>query len=577
MKKIILNKKIEIYLHIVIILAVGCIVYLNTLDSNWYLDDFSNIVNNTRIRTLDYSFRELFQSRGIVNLSFSFNYYLNNLDVGGYHLFNILLHLSTSLVVYLILKRVFVGQAWWALCAVLVFLVHPLQTQTVTYVVQRMAGMAGFFFFLSLYLYIVAREKMSRLESSWFFWLSALISGALAVMCKENAATLPVLLFLFDVFYLSDFKIPRTKRLFMLLPFFVVPLLFAVIRIGVPVIAGSSFQQLGTFETTNALESVTPLKYFSTEIPVYWIYIRLLIFPFGQALDYGYPFVDKILNLKSFFSLCGFFLLFVFVWVNKKKAPWLLFGVLWFFLSLSVESTFIPLEPIYEHRLYVPMFGFAVVVTFLLKLLAIFFRDYSMLFVIGYLFFLGVLAYSRNEIWRDPVLFWESNARQVVSGSRPIMQLADAYFQRGKMDLANITYKRAIQMAEAAGRSSELGAGYLVNMCVASERLAEFDSAVYYCRLAISKSPNYPSAHYNLGVVQYRQGDLVGSLKSFDRARRLSPPIPAAYYNYASVALEIGDIAPAEEIYTQLMLLDSSLALNLSQEMAAFREKRRLH
>ena len=123
----------------------------------WYFDDYNNIVNNPAIRTIDIT--QVGNARGLVNLSFALNYLVHGLNLPGYHLVNIILHTLTVLLVFQVSRRIFRDSWWWPLCVALVFALHPLQTQAVTYVVQRMAVMAGMFYFLALYLYVLFRNN----------------------------------------------------------------------------------------------------------------------------------------------------------------------------------------------------------------------------------------------------------------------------------------------------------------------------------------------------------------------------------------------------------------------------------
>lgn len=551
----------------IILLVVAIVLtYGHTLDVPWYYDDFHNIVDNPALRKIN--FEQFWHSRGLVNITFSLNYAIHGLNLPGYHLVNILFHLLTSLFVFLVAKRIFKDSPWWACCVALLFALHPLQTQAVTYVVQRMATMAGLFFFLSLYLYVRGRERAGLHRSGWPFWIGAWLCGALAVLCKENAATLPAAIVLFELFYSDGRRCPLSKKILYVLPFALVPLWIAAQKIGLPVFSGGSMQQVGNFETVQAAEKVAPLRYFVTELPVLWHYLRMLVAPWGQALDYGYPFATSLVNVKSVLSGFGLVILLGVSWWYRKQLPWLLFGISWILLTLSVESTFIPLDPVYEHRLYIPMFGFAVLIISFLRDGFPWGTKHAHVLTLVYLCVLALLAFHRNEVWRDPVRLWESNAQQVVTGYRPFMLLADAYYEKGQLEKARETYRESIRRAEEV-HVATLGAKFLLNLCVAAERVDDFSRAESFCGMAALKQPRNALTYYNLGVVQYRAGKQREALRTFDRSRELRPALAEAHYNFASIAYEMGDPSKVQAVLPILMRLDPVLARRLVLDVGA--------
>ena len=159
------NKTLRFDLTVIAgIVLLGSILYSNTLHVPWYMDDINNILDNQAVHSLGEAWQALFTSaRGFVNLTFAVNYALGGDNVVGFHVVNIAIHLLTSCLVFLLLKRVFRRNGLFAVGGALIFLAHPLQTQAVTYIVQRATGLAALFFsWPSIYTREPGRQQRSN-------------------------------------------------------------------------------------------------------------------------------------------------------------------------------------------------------------------------------------------------------------------------------------------------------------------------------------------------------------------------------------------------------------------------------
>lgn len=598
----------------------------------WYFDDFPGIVENTFILDRSQSLLKLLtSSRGIANLTFALNYRFGGVDVFGFHLVNLLIHISTSCLIFLVLKRVFRHSVSLCLLAATVFLVHPLQTQAVTYIVQRMTSLSGLFFFLALYLYIRAREELDSADRAsfrhWAFYIAALLFGAAAAFTKQNAAVLPVALYLFDRYFLPRERLNgRGRLLIYLLPFFLAPLWLGVRDVLLPAAAGAGLGELGHTQSLASQRYLTPLNYLVTEFSVVWLYIRLLFLPYGQALDYSYPLVERIVAWRNVFPLVGIVTLLGAAAIFRRKYPLLSFGIFWFFLTLAVESTIIPLDPVFEHRLYVPMFGFVLVVIGM-------FNPVRSRYVTGVLLFLlpllAWLTWQRNALWNDPVVFYEDNLRRAPWSERVSLSLAKSYSDAGRAADALIVLNRAVELnarydqiyvnlsriyiekgeyeqalaALQKGLAVKPGSEKLLdNLGVLYDMLGQSERAVQILKRAIEVAPRYPNAylnlgvvyaglgqwpeatncyqkaiglsyehaaaHHNLGVAYYRQNQLPRAREEFRIALEQNPRDAEALFNLASVSLELGDVSLALEALPRLSALGSPLAKELEREIA---------
>lgn len=539
-----MNKRWQDVSCFVLLIAAGSLLYSGTLHFPWLFDDFPNIVFNGMVHDLYDSLRHIFRSRGVAYLSFALNYRFGGLDVTGYHIVNIAIHILTSGIVYLILRKVFRTSLFLPAAGALIFLAHPLQTQAVNYIVQRMASMCGLFFFLSIYLYILARETRQeggsffRIGHLWYYSAS-MVTCILALLTKQNAVVLPMALVMVDWYFLTWEKGDWKRRLAYILPFLFITVVISWIQIkGIASIkdAGGA-QYWAKAAETAATAKLNPtnvklikppehlqMTYLVTEFSVMWLYIRLLFIPYGQVFDYGYPLVGAIFTVQNAAALLGLILLFVLAVYVRKKAPLVSFGILWFFLTLSVESTIIPLDAAVEHRLYMTMFGFALIVLDLLRRIPA--RRVAFSLISLAVVACAILTWQRNSLWSDPVAFARDNVCKAPSNPRNYLTLA--------------------------------------NFCADVGRWKEAEQALL---TAIKLRPDDYVAYDNLGTALYQQGKPLQALYFFALATRTAPEYPNALYNTGLVLIQLGDTRSAREIVPKLKKLNAQLADQLEASL----------
>lgn len=612
------------------ILLLGAILYGHTLNAPWYLDDEHAIVENTAIQQLDQALDGLLAMRGPANLTFALNYHFGGTEVTGYHLVNIVIHLMTAFLVFLILKRVLPERPLLVLGGALIFLTHPLQTQAVTYIVQRMTSLAALFFLLALYLYIRARETQStdgkEQTHSWLFYGGALLCGALAVFTKQNAAVLPFALLLFDRYFLQRQKEQAWPQLLLYVaPFFLVPAWLGVQSVLLPILSPTGLGNIGGLPDLIHLRDNSPLNYLRTEFVVIWIYLRLLLFPYGQALDYDLPIVTDPWHWPGMVGLLGIILLLTAAAQLRQRQPLVSAGIIWFFLTLAIESTLIPLDPIFEHRLYLPMFGFVLVIMGGLTQLP---RRFTVTAVVLVVAILSVLTWQRNALWNDPVAFYEDNLRRAPRSERVHIDLGNLYLSANRVEEAQKLYEAAlainpgyvlihINLARAYSAQQEyqkavailqaglrhdpthfrlynnLGVMYNIlgdfraaadalqrathlepenakvyfNLGLAYDRLGRVDDAISNFRRAAALDPGEPTTHFNLGLALHNKGDQQAALQEFLYTSRLNPNHAGTLFNAGMIYLELGDPAAARRIVAQLQRLDPAIARQLESRI----------
>jgi protein O-mannosyl-transferase len=348
----------------VLIAGVVLIAYSNTFHSAFHFDDNPSIVENQAIKQLTWdSFLSMFSgTRPVVNLSLMLNYQINGLDVVGWHVFNVLFHIMNSYFVYLFIAGMLSLPALserygdrarrMALFGALLFGVHPVQTEAVTYIISR-TGLLATFFYLAAFLVFIKgarKKKFSYMIASGFLSLCAMES-------KEWAVTLPAMILLYDFLFLSNRSLKPVLSRWKAYVLVSLPWCLVAYVMSTTKMSGAGFGIVG-------VNSITPWDYQLTSFNVLWTYVRLLLLPIHQNLDYEYPLAMTLFEFPTLLSFAGHVaVVLVSLWLySKKKWSLIPFGVAWFYITISPTQSFVPiLDKIFEHRVYLPSIGFFIV------------------------------------------------------------------------------------------------------------------------------------------------------------------------------------------------------------------------
>jgi hypothetical protein len=377
----------HIIFSLLAIIILGIIIYSNTFDASWHFDDHTAIVENYGIRDLRKTALNIGASRWIGFTSLALNYHSGKLDVFGYHLVNTCIHLISAILVYFLVLLTFKTpylketkishyKASLSLASALIFVAHPIQTQAVTYIVQRFTSLATLFYLLSLVLFVKAR--LQNLGGKRFYspshlacYLGSVLAAFLAMKTKEITITLPAIILLYEFcFFTPSLRLLVKKLLYLtplLLTFFIIP--FSRYGIGLFGISGGTFigiAEVGDVigDATQETTAISRTDYLLTQFNVIVTYIRLLFFPVNQNLDYDYPISRTPFEFPTFFSFLFLASIVVFGIFMFKRSRLISFGIFWFFITLSVESSIIPIrDVIFEHRVYLPSVGFVIFLT----------------------------------------------------------------------------------------------------------------------------------------------------------------------------------------------------------------------
>jgi tetratricopeptide (TPR) repeat protein len=419
-----------------------------------HLDDISSIMFNRAIQN-DWTIASIWkysQNRFLPYLSLAYNYKLGELETTGYHVFNILIHICNGLLVYWLTQLLFSTPAMKvhsglkstiALFTALLFISHPLATQSVTYITQRIAAMAALFYFFSMALYI--KGRITENSSKYLFFAGAVVTAIMAFLSKENSYTLPFSILLVELIFFNTGKINinlKSKTV-------IFSMLFATgfIDFILQHFSTSVFKTLKPDFTTD-YKTISSVDYLLTQLSVIPKYIQLLILPINQNLDYDYPLANSFFELSTIVgSLIILTLLALAIYlINKNRI--VAFGILFFFLAVSIESSIIPIaDLIFEHRTYLPSFGFFILLSSLLLTLPMLQKKQLGIGILSIVVLINsVLAYNRNKIWENDELLWTDVISKSPNKVRPYNSRGSYYWLNERNEEAIKDYSKAIAL-----------------------------------------------------------------------------------------------------------------------------------
>ncbi len=355
-----------------LIVLLTAIAYSDSFTASFHFDDGPSITDNPLIKsvTSDNIDSILHGVRPVVYLSIMLNYQLSGLNVVGWHIFNVGLHAANGMLVYLLISQLLTAASlrgrysrhagWMALFGALLFAVHPVQTESVTYIITRTEVVATFFYLGAILLFGAG----ARADKAGYYW-AAVISAALAMGSKEWAVTLPAILFLYDYLFLSGENVKKIRSRWWVY-LLIIASTWIVLRsldlfspgssVGFNINASSS-----AASGPEARKAVTFWTYFRTSCNVIWTYVRLLFLPIHQNIDYDYPVATTHLAFPTLLSFQGHVAVIGGSFWLYWKTRWMLVpcGVAWFYITLSPVQSIVPVsDVIFEHRLYLPSIGF---------------------------------------------------------------------------------------------------------------------------------------------------------------------------------------------------------------------------
>ena len=514
-------------------------LYSPSLNGPFLYDD-ANIANGSllHITSLGQLDRILFAEgvpRRIGLASFALNFYLHGLRPLGYHLVNVLLHAANAFLLYWLSRAILdsirsplqggTRNRLVAISAAWLWMIHPIQTQAVSYVYQRFTVLSTALFLLSLCFWVAARKRTTGFRVA--LYAASLASGLLALGTKEIAAALPLMLLALEIGICRERPFTWRRRDVVLAGL----CLGAFLVIGA-VYLGPNFVPMMANDYTR--RGFTLYERLLTESRVVVHYLSLILFPHPSrlTLDYDFPLSTGLLTPPTTLAaIVGITVLLTAASVRARARPLFFLAVFWFFGNLAVESTVVPLDLVYEHRVYLP--SMMLFLGFTAETLG---RPPSKGLRIlsgGVVVLLaGVWShwtYQRNVVWSDPVALWEDNVEKSPAKARVHANMGSAYLSSGRPAEARRAFEKATELdpslVEAVTSLANLHIDHTKQWSEAQRLLDEVEK----------RAPDYAPAYVSLGVMSLRRGDLPRAAELFEKALDLDERNQAALYNLGAV------------------------------------------
>ncbi|KMP10900.1 hypothetical protein UR09_04885 [Candidatus Nitromaritima sp. SCGC AAA799-A02] len=523
---------------IFLLTLLSSLVYFNSLHGAFQFDDRSLLSREwvANLDSFDQSVRlSSFQNRPILLWTFAVNNHLDPKHTFGFHLGNLTLHVLVSILIFLILIRVQPlqeglcpsgkenhdsrenrsgGSPVFPFVSALLFALHPLNTDSVSYISSRSSLLATFFYLLTLYVFIEAVAPGRTFRQRVLPGLLTIPGIYLALASKLIAVTLPVILILWFLIFFSPRYFPGlVKRLFC------PKMLGAYAGVGLAFIVTTHFYDVLYSPKDQGAELFGSIPYFLVQAKVVlFYYLKLFFLPFNLNVDSGFPFSSFITDWKIAISIL--FIIGIILMVLKWGNVWVKLGTAWFFLTLAPTSSLVPLNDLaVEHRMYLPMsLGLCLVAGWIMNQSA---RAQRLRLLLLILVVCGLLTATRNAAWVSEITLWTDSAKKNPHSPRIHNNLGKAYYEAGRLDIARVHLEKSV-----------------------------------------AKIPGYAIAQYNIADTEaflkrrLKANETDASSKiSTSGNHQISADFAEPHYNLASVYLDLGRLDEAEAQYRKALAL----------------------
>ena len=539
----------------VLLLLAGGAAYANSLNTPFLLDDHPHIVNNGAIQSL-WPPGSLLTSgrRPVAVLSIALNYAVGGLDTFGYHLVNLAIHLAAGLALFSLVRRTLAlvpsdaakektaenTADRLAFAVALVWLVHPLTTQSVTYVIQRAESLMGLFYLLTL----VCLLRGAQAARSWPWYTAAVAVCWLGMGSKEVMVTAPLVALAYDRIFLADTWRTLFRRRWAVYTGFLIAAVWIVTA------AGRTMAAVEARTAGFGMPSATPWKYLTAQAGVILHYLRLAFWPDRLCLDYAWQLPESTAQIVLPGAIVVALLAASLVALRYR--PPLGFLGLSFFLILAPTSSIMPIADLaMEHRMYLPLAALVTLAVLGLHVLAGRLTagphmktliETSLLVIVAIA--LAARTFDRNLDYASPIAMWNDVLDTAPHNARAHYGLGVAVADRGDLRQAAIHYDRALEIAPDY-------VDVIANLADLRIKEGKLGEALDHYRRALEIAPDFARAHNNLGNLLTSQGDHAGAADHFRHALRIDPRFSEAHNNLGNFLEHEGRLDEAATHYQE--------------------------
>ena len=543
---------------VLVLATLGC--YADSLRGPFVFDDQSSLVTNPTIRSVWPPWRALMpphgqgltvEGRPLLNLSFAINHAISGYRVWSYHALNLAIHAGAVLVLFGIARRTLMrtGQAgtWTAFAVALLWAVHPLQTESVTYIVQRAESLMGLFWLLTLYCFIRSVEacgagsgkgRDGADNSAWWrvgSWAACLCGMA----TKEVMVSAPIMVLLYDRTFVSGTLRDawmRSRGYYLALASTWLPLF------GLTLASGNRGATVG------AVAGVSRAQYGWAQLEAVTHYLRLAFWPSPLVFDYGWIEPGNAAGLFACGLLVATLAVFTAIGI-ARRAGWGFLGA-WFFAVLAPSSSLIPVvrQTVAEHRMYLPLA--AVVALAVVGGRRFFGPRVGFVAAMVAATALAATTWGRNRVYRSEMALYADSAAKMPANSFAVSNWGNALFRAGRVDEALAQFEKAVRLK---GDFAE--ARYNLGTALAAR--GRTAAALEQFREAVRIDPFYARAHYNTGNCLAELGRAEAAVAEYREAVRLAPDFEEAHHNLGTSLRALGRTPEAVDEFEAAVRLNS--------------------
>jgi tetratricopeptide (TPR) repeat protein len=533
----------------IVALTIAALTFSPALDGPFVFDDFHLPFADPNAAQMPPAFW-IGAVRPLLMATYWANYRVSGVQPVSYHTVNIVLHAIAAVLVWLVLKKLILispagsSARWFPFFGAGVFLVHPLQTESVDYIAGRSEILCALFVLSGWLLFLNAFEEKTTLART----AAILLCGAGAVLSKESGICLAGLVVVTDVYFRKDniFQHLRKRIVF-----------YSLAGISVCIVAAAILHSLARSATAGFSSGVKPLEYALTECHAIAIYFRMFLVPVGQNVDWQLPLYHSPRDPYAWLYLGFFASLMAVIAGLYSRARLVSFGLLVALLALAPTSSFVPVQDaLAERRMYLPIIGLSTALASGVMIISGRIPGAARLrrsIAFGFLLALAALSYSRSLVWVKDTALWRDSLSKQPNNARAHSNLGASLMLIHDCAGAAIEYK-SIEEMKGMDEITGLGLGS------AYECSGQGDLALAAYRRLVAVHPA-AEAYVRIGRLEGLHDHATESLAALGMAIHLDPNNATAYAFRGIARYVLHDIPAAKDDLRHALAIDPSNAV----------------